>query len=208
MGVRLVVNGTMSADVTMMVKVVIDGTERLLEILNDLLDNAKIEAGKMEVQWQEVDLAPLLNKEVKLYSQLISNQGLDCKLTIQALNTTITTDTRYIQQILSNLINNARKFTPKGRIDITLTQNREDDIIIQIRDTGIGMNPDTLKRVFEPFEQANINTSQNYGGTGLGLSLTKKIAKLIGGTLTAESELGKGSTFTLRLPRSLISSTT
>ncbi|MGZ0706797.1 ABC transporter substrate-binding protein [Coraliomargarita sp. W4R53] len=205
---QLIHSDAQDAETKDMAKVILDGAEGLLEILNDLLDSAKIEAGKMEVKWKEVDLVTILKKEVKLFSQLITGQGLECKLTIQALNTTITTDTRCIQQILSNLINNARKFTLSGGIEITLKEDGKEDIIIQVSDTGIGMDLDTLQQVFEPFVQANSETSQHFGGTGLGLSLTKKLTKLIGGELSAESEAGKGSTFSLRLPRTPIASTT
>ncbi|MDQ8195498.1 ABC transporter substrate-binding protein [Coraliomargarita sp. SDUM461004] len=184
-----------------MAKVILDGAEGLLEILNDLLDSAKIDAGKMAVNWQSVDLINICEKAIKLFSQIIAKQGLKCELIIQARQTVIVSAPRCLQQILSNLINNARKFTLAGGITVTLKEDNESELSLQVSDTGIGMSPTTLEQVFEPFVQADSEINQNFGGTGLGLTLTKKLSSLIGGSLSAESELGRGSTFTLQLPR-------
>ncbi len=155
----------------------------------------------MQVAWATVDLASIIQREARLFSQLIREQGLDFHIHIEEAVAPITSDQRCIQQILSNLINNARKFTRTGSIQIRLSKSAPDQVSIQIKDTGIGMNAETLKRVFEPFVQGSTTTRTDFSGTGLGLSLTKKLAELIGGTLTAESEPDKGSTFTLTLPQ-------
>lgn len=198
---QMILSDTQDEEVREMSQTILDGAQGMLEILNDLLDSAKIESGQMDVTWAKVDLAGVLRNEAKLFSQLIREQGLDCDIHIDEQVAPIISDQRCIRQILSNLINNARKFTQSGSIEMRLSQVDTDQVSIQIKDTGIGMNAETLKRVFEPFVQGSTTTQRDFGGTGLGLSLTMKLAELIGGTLTAESELGQGSTFTLTLPQ-------
>lgn len=183
-----------------MARVILDGAEGMLQILNDLLDSAKIEAGKMALELKPIDLVQCVQKEAKLFSQLISEQGLFCKVTIGNNIPTIISDERRIQQILNNLINNARKFTSRGGIEILLFAQEPAHVTIQVKDTGIGMDQETLKKVFEPYVQGCSSTNRKYGGTGLGLSLTQKLVELLSGQINASSTLGKGSVFTLTLP--------
>ncbi len=183
-----------------MARIILDGAEGMLEILNDLLDSAKIEAGKMELELSTVDLVQCVQDEAKLFGQLINKQGLICKVTIPENIPTITSDKRRIQQILNNLINNARKFTSTGCIEILLFMDGAKHVAIQVRDTGIGMDKETLEKVFEPFVQGNASTSRKFGGTGLGLPLALKLAELLGGQLSAASTPDEGSVFTLKLP--------
>ncbi|WPJ96991.1 ABC transporter substrate-binding protein [Coraliomargarita algicola] len=198
---QLILSDSKDDDTKDMAQTILEGAEGMLRILNDLLDTAKIDAGKMNVNWAMIDLEAIIRRETKLFSQLIENQGLSCQVIIDCAVTKIQSDQRCIQQILSNLINNARKFTQEGGIEIRLSEKNARQLSIQVKDTGVGMNPQTLERVFEPFTQASDATNQHFGGTGLGLSLTKKLTELIGGHIYAESELGVGSTFTLLLPK-------
>ncbi len=197
---QIIMDDSKDPETREMAKVILDGAEGMMAILNDLLDSAKIQAGKMEVQWTDVNLPEIVQKEAKLFSQLITNNGLSCQVNITGAIPHITSDARRIQQILNNLINNARKFTREGNILIEVKVDGTRHVLILVSDTGIGMTPETLQNAFEPYTQGPKETNRIFGGTGLGLSLTKKLTELLGGTLHAESELGKGSTFTLRLP--------
>ncbi len=182
-------------------QVILEGSEGMLNILNDLLDSSKIDAGKLELEWSEINLILHVQKEAELFSRLMASKGLNFEVIAPDHLQPVKTDGRRIQQILNNLINNAAKFTKEGGIRIELEDGDADDVILRVRDTGIGMDAATLKHVFEPYAQANLQTSGEYGGTGLGLSLTKKLVTLLQGSLTAESEPGKGSCFTVRLPK-------
>lgn len=184
-----------------MAQIILDGAEGMLNILNDLLDASKIDAGKMEVDWKQTDLIKCVKKEAKLFSQLLRNKGLNYTVSVPDQLDPIITDERRLLQILNNLINNAAKFTRDGEIRITLADESPTHIAIRIRDTGIGMDDETLARLFKPYVQANLQTSKEFGGTGIGLSLAKKLAELLQGELNVESIVGTGSRFILLLPK-------
>ena len=184
-----------------MAQVILGGAEGMLCILNDLLDSSKIDAGKMEVVWAKLDLITHIKQEAELFSHLVTDKGLKLNVIAPEHMEPLETDGRLLQQILNNLINNATKFTHTGEISIELKNDGAGHISIHVRDTGIGMDADTLARVFEPYAQANSQIAKDYGGTGLGLFLIQKMAHLLQGTLNAESEPGKGSCFTLQLPK-------
>ncbi|MFQ3224863.1 MAG: PAS domain S-box-containing protein [Lentimonas sp.] len=183
-----------------MAQLILDGAEGMLAILNDLLDTAKIEAGKVELDLAEIDVATCIRKEAKLFSQLIEKQGLTLDISIAEDVPTIVSDARAIRQILHNLINNARKFTDSGSITVSLQSNKAASAIVRVIDTGIGMDPETMKDIFEPFVQGPKNCPSSNAGTGLGLSLTKKLVELLGGKITIESVSGKGSVVTVEIP--------
>lgn len=183
-----------------MAKIILDGTESMLEILNDLLDSAKIESGQMEIKWCEVDPAACVNKAVKLYGQSIANKGLELSVTIDKNLPMITSDQRFLQQILNNLISNARKYTPAGTIEISVEKDGSDHIQFKVKDTGVGIDADSLESVFQPYTQLPQEKNPATPGTGLGLAVARKMAEQLGGTLSAESSEGGGSLFTLRLP--------
>jgi PAS domain S-box-containing protein len=177
---------------------VLVSADHLLNLINTILDIAKIEAGRMDVQQHAFSLPalvelvmgttqPLLKPGVKLVSDL--QPGLD----------TIHSDPEKIKQILINLISNAAKFTHTGTISICGRAAR-DFIQICVEDTGIGIAPDALERIFQEFQQADSSTTRQYGGTGLGLSISKHLARLLDGDLTVASQEGVGSTFTLTIP--------
>jgi CheY-like chemotaxis protein len=178
---------------------VLVSAEHLLGLINTILDIAKIEAGRMDVQLSSFEIRPLIEGVVAT-SQPLLRQG-QVKLQI-ALNDDLPplySDPDKIKQILLNLLSNAAKFTSAGHIRITARRQAQ-DLLVQVSDTGIGIAAEALGRIFEEFQQADSSTTREYGGTGLGLSISRNLARLLGGDLTADSIEGQGSTFTLRLP--------
>src|SRR5262249_54248549 len=176
----------------------------LLGLINQVLDLSKIEAGKLELAPESVSLAPLIDEVIGTAQQL-ANQNQN-RLVVEAEQNlgTLMVDPMRLRQILLNLLSNACKFTKQG--DVTLrarrTANGGDWIELSVVDTGIGMTPDQLAKLFQEFSQAEASTAKKYGGTGLGLAITRKLARMMGGDVTVTSQHGKGSVFTVRLPGS------
>lgn len=173
--------------------------ESLLSLLNDILDLSKIESGKMTVEKREVQLLPLINDSILLYSR----QARDKRLTLLAdigdpSYSHIYTDEVRLRQVLNNLLNNAIKFTENGYIEIRLEWH-DSDLKIHIEDTGIGISDDQRKILFQSFSQANNKIARQYGGTGLGLTICQKLMQLLGGTIELTSTPGAGSVFTISL---------
>ena len=174
--------------------------QQLLELLNDLLDLAKIEAGKLTLQ--AVDFDPTASAEAACapFESLALDKGLSLELRLDALaGETWTGDPVRLQQVLANLVSNAVKFTACGRIVVT-AERADGGVEFRVADTGIGIAPDRLAEVFEKFAQIESAKDRRFGGTGLGLALSRELAELMGGALEAESALGVGSVFRLRLP--------
>ncbi len=172
----------------------------LLELINGILDLSKIQAGRLEVHPQPVDLIEICHASVNMVRELAKNKGFAIKIKISAPELWVYTDAFRLKQILVNLLSNAIKFTPPGGevgIDI---ESHQGDIMIAVWDTGIGINPELVPRLFEPFVQLDGELSRRFDGTGLGLALVSRLAELLKIELTVESELGKGSRFTLKLP--------
>ncbi len=178
---------------------VLVSAENLLGLINDVLDISKIEAGRMDVMAANfrisalIDLCantaqPLLQPGVILEKQI--GEGLEI----------VHSDQDKIRQIVLNLLSNAAKFTPQGKITLTAWREGETNLRISVADTGIGISAEALPRIFKEFEQADTTTTRKYGGTGLGLTISRNLARLLGGNLTAESVLGEGSTFILTVP--------
>lgn len=183
--------------------------ELLLGILNDILDINKIEADKMEIEDIPTDMIALLATTVDFYKNVASERGLDLEYENKLQNCSyLTCDPTKMRQVLSNILSNAIKFTEDGSIKLTalgdLSAMEGDrpiyNLVIQIKDTGIGMNTDQLELLFEKYTQADTSISRKYGGTGLGMALSKQLTELMGGKLTAESAVGKGTLFTIHLP--------
>jgi PAS domain S-box-containing protein len=171
----------------------------LLALINEILDLSKVEAGKMELVLADVELGPLLRETVETIRPLASNAGNQIALTVAGDLTRQRTDAMRLRQCLLNLLSNACKFTRNGVVSIDVTQTDE-WLVFAISDTGIGMTEEQMARLFQPFQQAENRIAHEYGGTGLGLALTRRIAQLLGGDVSVASAAGKGSTFTLRLP--------
>ena len=178
----------------------------LLTLLNDLLDSAKIESGKLELESAPFSLRRMLDQITRVLSVRASEKGLSfyCRMPEETPDAVVG-DRMRLQQVLLNLAGNAIKFTERGDVEISLralSQDGEACLEFAVRDTGIGIPPSGLERLFQPFGQADASMSRRFGGTGLGLSICKSLVEMMGGRIWVESEVGMGSTFyfTVRLP--------
>jgi signal transduction histidine kinase len=177
---------------------VLEAGRHLLSLINDVLDLAKIEAGRMELELSSVAIPEILRSAVSMLSERASGGGIALALSTEPEEITITADERRVRQIVFNLVSNAVKFTPSGgRVDISALAE-DGRVEIAVTDTGPGIRPEELERIFEEFEQATAGKKAE--GTGLGLPLSRKLVELHGGRLWVESEPGKGSTFRFTLP--------
>lgn len=177
--------------------------QQLLTLINDLLDLSKVEAGKMELYLETFDVADMVQESVvTAYPLLERNHN---KLHIECAKNLgeMTADCVKVRQCLLNLLSNAAKFTESGEITVKaerVQHEGQDWITLSVRDTGIGMSKQQMDKLFQPFTQADASTTRKFGGTGLGLSLTRRFCRLMGGEVTVDSIPGAGSTFTLKLP--------
>jgi PAS domain S-box-containing protein len=188
-----------------------DSGKHLLGLINDVLDLSKIEAGRMELYLESFAIAPMIQEVAATMRPLVEKNANT--LTINCPNDlgTMRSDMVKVRQNLFNLLSNASKFTERGKIQLDVEKQEgssssgetTDWIVFKISDTGIGMNPKQMEQLFQAFSQADASTTRKYGGTGLGLAITKRFAIMMGGDITVESEYGKGSTFTLKLPQIL-----
>jgi signal transduction histidine kinase len=172
--------------------------KRLLELVSDVLDFSKIEAGRATLAPQDIDTLSLLDEIVANVAPQAAANGNRLVLDVKGDLGEARTDSLKLNQCLLNLLSNAVKFTRDGAI--TLSAWRESEMLVfAVADTGIGIAPEALAKLFRPFMQADQTVTQTYGGTGLGLAITRQLAQLLGGEVTVESAPGKGSTFTLRV---------
>ncbi|WP_292468325.1 PAS domain S-box protein [Methanolobus sp.] len=172
----------------------------LLSLINDILDISKIEAGKMELNFDMIDIPSAISEITAMMHPLTSDKNLTVDVDLPDNLPEVMADRSKIKQILYNLIGNAIKFTDNnGRITI-IAKIRDTNLQISVIDTGIGISPNDQKKLFKPFSQIDSSTSRKYEGTGLGLALVKELVELHGGRVWVESELGKGSNFTFELP--------
>ncbi|MCC7474322.1 MAG: HAMP domain-containing protein [Pirellulales bacterium] len=179
----------------------------LLDMINDILDLAKMESGKMEVRQTEFRISSLISTMCEMARPLAEKKNIDLDCEAPTNLPPLRQDQAKVQQVLNNLLSNAIKFTPEGgRIRVSAEQDEHGDLRLKVADTGIGISPDEQQLVFEKFRQASgvlpdgDAMTREYSGTGLGLSIVREICRLLGGDVTLESELGKGSTFSVRLP--------
>lgn len=178
---------------------VLSSARQLLHLINDILDLSKIEAGRMDVSASEFDVEALIGEAAATVRPNIAKNGNILELEIEAGIGSACTDAFKLNQCLLNLLANAAKFTHEG--EITIRARREGaHVEIAVADTGIGMTEEQVGRLFNAFVQADALTARRYGGTGLGLALTRRIMQVLGGEVTVVSQVGKGSTFTLRFP--------
>jgi signal transduction histidine kinase len=179
----------------------------LLALINDVLDLSKIEAGRMELFIEDFDVPAMVEEVATTARPLIEKNAnrleIHCPPDVGGMRADLTK----VRQMLLNLLSNASKFTSDGRIDLEVARERnggDDAMIFRVRDTGIGMTGEQQERVFEAFSQAEASTARRFGGTGLGLAISKRFCEMMGGGIALESEPGKGSTFTIRLPATVI----
>jgi CheY-like chemotaxis protein len=175
----------------------------LLALVNDILDLSKIEAGKMELFLETFDVASAVREVSVTVQPLVDKNDNHLEVNIEDNVGDMYADLTKVRQALFNILSNAAKFTKSGKITLQTrrqSQNNRDWIILTVTDTGIGMTPEQLGKLFQPFTQADASTTREYGGTGLGLSITRRFCQMMGGEVSVESEHGKGTTFTIRLP--------
>ncbi|MBI1848344.1 MAG: GAF domain-containing protein [Candidatus Rokubacteria bacterium] len=173
--------------------------KHLLELINAVLDLSKIEAGKMDLYLEDFDVARLVRDIGAVIQTLAEQNGNRLELVCEASVGTMHADVTKVRQTLFNLLSNACKFTERGTVELRVTR-ADGWISLAVRDTGIGMTPEQLARIFEEFAQADVSVTRRYGGTGLGLALSRRLARMMGGEIDVESAKGSGSTFTVRLP--------
>ncbi len=178
----------------------VDSGQLLLGIVNDILDYSKIEAGKMSVEVGDVELDRVVQHVLTMCSDRASTMGLTLRVEVdEALPAWFRGDPLRIAQILINLVGNAIKFTEAGEVVLSIAREAE-HLLFRVRDSGIGMSPEHVANLFQPFEQADGSITRRFGGTGLGLAITKRLTDLMAGEIRVDSELGVGSTFEVRLP--------
>ena len=181
----------------------------LLQLINDILDLSKVEAGRMDIHPERFALRSLLEDVRATFQPLTAEKGLTFAVEAAAeAPGEMFTDRQRLRQVLGNLLSNAVKFTPSGRVVLRAglggpAPDGGPIVAFSVTDTGIGIAPENLNTIFGAFQQGDGTLSRRYGGTGLGLSIAREVAALLGGEITADSELGRGSTFTLHVPRSL-----
>ena len=174
-------------------------SQGLLGLINQVLDLSKLEAGRMEIYLEEVDLVRLLDQIQASAQVLVERNGNEIEIEIGDDVGTMKTDLIKLRQILFNLVSNASKFTEEGKITLSV-QRRGRAVSFSVEDDGIGMNPEDTLKIFEPFTQADSSTSREFGGTGLGLAIVHSLSELLGGEVSVESAVDKGSIFTVVLP--------
>ena len=173
--------------------------EHLLTLINDILDLSKIEAGKMDLHIEEFEFEGLLKQVEATAKPLVEKNKNKFVIKTKTKKLKLKNDQTKLRQILFNMLSNAAKFTKKGIVTLSISK-KTNDITFAVTDTGIGMTKEQLSKVFEEFTQAESSTSKNYGGTGLGLPISKKMAEMMGGKMKVESEEGKGTTFSIIIP--------
>jgi PAS domain S-box-containing protein len=177
--------------------------KHLLALINDVLDLSKIEAGKMDLVLEDFEVADLMDEVKALVQPLVERNANLFEMVRDAELGSMLADEIRVRQVLFNLLANAAKFTDRGRVHFEAHRERRPEgewVVLSVRDTGIGMSPDQVAKLFQPFTQADASTSRRYGGTGLGLALCRRLCQMMGGDVLVRSELGKGSTFTVELP--------
>jgi signal transduction histidine kinase/CheY-like chemotaxis protein len=180
----------------------------LLALINDILDLSKIEAGRMELSLETFSVAPLIDEVVKTVETLAAKNGNRIVVDCDPATRSIHADQMRVRQALLNLASNANKFTERGTVTIRARRLEIDDrewIEIAVTDTGIGMTPAQMENLFQEFSQADTSTTRKYGGTGLGLAISQRFCHMMGGGISVQSEPGRGSTFTIRLPANVVS---
>ena len=177
----------------------------LLNLINDILDISKVEAGKLEVRPENTSVPRLVDGLRSMFQPLAGEKALDFQVELQpGTPPMIFTDRQRLEQILKNLLSNAIKFTEKGQVSLTVSRQPGEGIAFTVRDSGIGIAAEQQESIFEAFRQADGTTNRRYGGTGLGLSISRDLANLLGGSISVTSEPGQGSIFTLLLPEQFV----
>lgn len=175
--------------------------QQLLNLINDILDLARIEAGKMEVRPEELSIPDLCENQITMLRPQAEKKNIELRTQYDSALPLIKQDAAKLRQVLSNLLSNAIKFTPEGGRVLLKAQAEGNDLVLTVADTGVGIAPEDQGSIFEKFRQAGNPLTREHEGTGLGLSIVRELCKLLGGDVSLKSELGRGSTFTVRISR-------
>jgi signal transduction histidine kinase len=180
---------------------ILTSSRHLLHLINDVLDVAKIEAGRMTIKPTVVDLATIIQRVDESLAGMAAEKHLSVSTQVDAAIVEIVTDARAIEQIVYNYLSNAIKFTPDdGKVEVRVVPDGSAFFRIDVVDTGIGVKAEDIRRLFVEFQQLDSGLAKHYQGTGLGLALTKRLVEAMGGTVSVDSTLGQGSRFSARLP--------
>jgi len=182
------------------VGVIRSSAKALLVILNDILDLSKIEAGRLEILESDFDLAESIDEIGSLFAATATEKGVAFDVRLDGASGLYRGDAARVRQVVSNVVGNAVKFTSTGRVTIRATRKEIDRVVIEVQDTGIGISPQKMARLFDRFDQGDATVTRQFGGTGLGLAVSYELCRLMGGSIAAESTLGVGSTFRIDLP--------
>ena len=175
----------------------------LLSLINDVLDLAKIESGKMDIYVETFAVSPMVEDVVSTIDTLVKKNNNQLKVEVDAAIGEMRADITKVRQALFNLLSNAAKFTHEGMIGLVVQSEQVDGadwIRMSVSDSGIGIPPEKIDHVFDEFSQADETTTRDYGGTGLGLPISRRFCQMMGGDIIVESVTGEGSTFIIRLP--------
>ena len=197
------IDGNLDPETREDVQAIYDSGQHLLNLINDVLDVAKIEAGYLKLNIEEVQIEPLIETAQNNAAGLLTNKpGVDFVVEAEGAETfpSIQGDATRLTQILNNLISNAIKFTDEGRVALRAYRDHPDWICLEVEDSGIGISEEDLDKIFDRFHQIDSSESRRAGGTGLGLPITRHLVELHGGTIEVRTQVGEGSTFTVRLP--------
>ena len=186
-------------------KIIHSSGAHLLRLINDTLDFSKLEAGMLEVFNEPTDLGEVVEDILRAYNVVAERKGLDIHVEIPADMPPILTDRRKLTQIIDNLLSNSVKFTDQGRVELA-ARRKEGMLEVTVTDTGIGIEPQELPHIFDPFHQVDASTTRRYEGTGLGLAIAHRIVELHGGTLGVVSEPDQGAIFDFDLPAGTLAS--
>ncbi|MFZ5442413.1 MAG: ATP-binding protein [Myxococcota bacterium] len=197
---ELLLETPLSDDQRGQLRLIRNSAEALLAVINDVLDYSKIEAGKFVIEHRPMHLRQAMAEPLELLRKAAGDKGVELEVEVEpSLPVLVSLDPLRFRQVLLNLVGNAVKFTSHGRVRVRATR-RGDAFLVEVEDSGIGIAPEVLPRLFEKFVQADSSTSRRFGGTGLGLAISKRLVELMGGSLGARSEQGVGSTFFFALP--------
>ena len=201
---ELLEDTSLSDEQRSLVDTAVSSGDALLAVINDVLDFSKIEAGKLELEQRAFDPRDLVESTGAMLAPQAQAKGVELTLFVDdSVPGTLRGDEHRVRQVLTNLLANAIKFTDVGEVSVRVAADRPDDghaqLRVQVGDTGIGIAPQQLAQLFEPFTQADTSTTRRFGGTGLGLAISRRLVSMMGGELTAESEPGRGSTFSFEI---------
>lgn len=190
--------GTLNSEQVKQLGMVKNSATHLLELINDVLDISKIESGRLEFSPETFDIRKAMEKVMGIVAPHAAKKGLALSLDIDDNIGVLSGDQRRLEQILINIINNAVKFTEEGEVHVKCTRERS-RFLFSVKDTGIGISPEDMEKIFKPFHQVDTGLARKHEGTGLGLSISKKLVEMMGGEIHVESQPGAGSTFTVIL---------